>query len=301
MTQKGSDPSGNATSQRRDAARGIDGRAWAPPWRAAAYAAFALVLLVVLWAGGRLWLPRWTPFPPAPVEIPPPEVARAPVPAPAEPAIRYPVEVTGAAEAASAPLDASRELFGVFGRRTVNSILRVDDFSHRFVATVDNLGRSKTAARLWPIKPTAGRFKVEKHGDNTIIGLANARRYRPLVLAAESVNLPRAVAAYVRLYPQFQAAYEQLGFPKSYFNDRLVEVVDLLLATPDLPGPLAVHLRRIDDPTQTAGLYEFDDPGLESLASGQKFLLRMGSDNEHRLKARLAELRRLLAAGRTGR
>ena len=38
-------------------------------------------------------------------------------------------------------------------------------------------------------------------------------------------------------------------------------------------------------------LYEFADPKLQALTSGQKLLLRMGSVNERRVKARLAEIR----------
>jgi hypothetical protein len=43
-------------------------------------------------------------------------------------------------------------------------------------------------------------------------------------------------------------------------------------------------------------LYEFVDPGLQSLSSGQKALLRTGSINERRIKTRLAEVRRLVTA-----
>ena len=38
---------------------------------------------------------------------------------------------------------------------------------------------------------------------------------------------------YERLYPLFQQAYEDLGYPGKYFNDRLVEVIDHLLQTPE--------------------------------------------------------------------
>jgi hypothetical protein len=43
-------------------------------------------------------------------------------------------------------------------------------------------------------------------------------------------------------------------------------------------------------------LYEFDDPQLEALTAGQKILLRMGVGNERRVKAKLVELRGLIAA-----
>ena len=109
----------------------------------------------------------------------------------------------------------------------------------------------------------------------------------------------RAAAVYRALYPQLQRAYEEIGFPRRYFNDRFVEVIDLLLATPQIDAPLAVHLPTLNSPVQTERpwvLYEFDDPALQQLSSGQRLLLRMGPVNERRVKARLAELRALLVA-----
>ena len=43
--------------------------------------------------------------------------------------------------------------------------------------------------------------------------------------------------------------------------------------------------------------YEFVDPKLESLSAGQKMLVRMGPVNERRMKAKLKELRALVATG----
>jgi hypothetical protein len=40
--------------------------------------------------------------------------------------------------------------------------------------------------------------------------------------------------------------------------------------------------------------YEFADPTLQSLSSGQKILLRVGPTHRQTLKAKLAELRALL-------
>jgi hypothetical protein len=95
-----------------------------------------------------------------------------------------------------------------------------------------------------------------------------------------------------------QHEYEELGFPGRYFNDRFVQVIDPLLATPDPSRPPRVHLPRIEGapPSHPWVLYEFDDPDLRSLSAGQRLLLRMGPANERRVKARLTELRRLLAS-----
>jgi hypothetical protein len=71
-----------------------------------------------------------------------------------------------------------------------------------------------------------------------------------------------------------------------YFNDRVFEVIDHLLSTPDVTGPIAL--------TQPKVLYEFADPQLQELSAGQKILVRMGPDNEARVKAKLREIRKLL-------
>jgi hypothetical protein len=59
-----------------------------------------------------------------------------------------------------------------------------------------------------------------------------------------------------------------------------------------------MHLPTIagtEQPQRPWVLYEFDDPALQSLSAGQRILLRMGPVNERRVKARLAEFRRLVA------
>ena len=130
-----------------------------------------------------------------------------------------------------------------------------------------------------------------------MIGTDNGLRYTAFVLLLETVDLRKAVATYARLYPQLQQAYEDLGFPKRYFNDRLVEVIDLLLATPNPDQSLKVSLPQINGPLQPERpwvLYEFEETALQSLAAGQKILLRMGPVNERRMKGKLLQIRRLV-------
>ncbi|MCA8886134.1 MAG: DUF3014 domain-containing protein, partial [Hyphomonadaceae bacterium] len=73
----------------------------------------------------------------------------------------------------------------------------------------------------------------------------NAARYGALVRWIESVDMERAVALYARLYPLFQQAYEELGYPGRYFNDRLVAVIDHLLQAPEPASPVAVKLTAV--------------------------------------------------------
>jgi Protein of unknown function (DUF3014) len=266
-----------------------------------AVAAVVLIGLGVWWWQQRVPLVL-LPAPPASVSAA--RVAPAPPPTPASaasaPAIQYPIEPPVADAAPKRALDFPSALDELFGGKAVAAMFQTQEFARRFVATVDNLGRAQATTRLWPVNPAGGRFKVEVQGDAKVIATDNGARYAPYVALIETVNLRQAVAWYARLYPQLQRAYEELGFPGRYFNDRLVEVIDRLLSTPQIDAAAKVHLPVINAPVPPPRpwvLYEFDDPALEKLSSGQKILLRMGASNERRVKARLVELRRLLTAG----
>ncbi|MGY4831253.1 DUF3014 domain-containing protein [Sphaerotilaceae bacterium SBD11-9] len=266
------------------------------------YGVSAAVLIAAL-ALGFLWWREVTP--PAPPVSPPEVAAPAPSgPAPAasaEPAVRYPVEVPTAASSAAAATDpASRiqvALNELLGPDTVLKWVQLDDFARRLVATVDNLARSHAAPRLWPIHPAPGQFSTSQQGQERVIGEANHARYAAFVSLVESVDSARAVAVYRGLYPLFQSAYEDLGYPGRYFNDRLVEVIDHLLATPEPSAALVVQLVEVKGSvpsTRPWVRYEFADPEHEARSAGQKMLLRMGGEQQRRLKAKLAEIRRLI-------
>jgi Protein of unknown function (DUF3014) len=143
-----------------------------------------------------------------------------------------------------------------------------------------------------------------EHQDNHHSLPTGGARYAPFVALVESVDTGRAVALYQRLYPLFQGAYESLGYPGKYFNNRLVAVIDLLLEAPEPSGALKVELPDIKGPlklTRPWVLYRFSDPALEGLSSGQKILLRVGRENEKRLKSKLAEVRKLIAGEEVSR
>jgi hypothetical protein len=226
--------------------------------------------------------PALAPAPSAPASA---VVAAAPVPppAPSEPI---------AAEGVPAAIE------GLVGKPAL-AAFRLDDFAHRLVATVDNLARERASPGLWPVAPTAGRFSVRTSGGATVIDPDNGQRYAPFVQLAERVDLQQVVAVYHRMLPLLQPAYEALGYPGKSFDERLVAVIDHLLAAPEPAGPLKVHLPPFTGPVQPARpwlLYEFDDPTLEGLSAGQKLMVRIGPVDELRLKLRLRELRALLVA-----
>lgn len=204
---------------------------------------------------------------------------------------------------ASASSQAARtfelELVGLFGGASVAALFRPDDFDRRFVATIDNLGRSAAPSGVWPLNPVGGRLRVAESAGGEVLQADNDARYAPYVRLLEQVDLSQAVRVYVQHYPELQREYEALGFPGRYFNDRFIEVLDQLIATPDPAGARRVHLPHVEgaQPTRPWLMYEFDDQALRSLSAGQRLLLRMGPGNEQRVKQRLRALRRLLVTG----
>lgn len=253
----------------------------------------ALAVLAAAIAGYFLWQQTREAEKPKP-EPPRAEAPKLP-PAPPEPQIRHPIEQAQPQPQESPPSlpplaesdpAVQEALIGLLGNDSVRTFLNVDGFIRRVVVTVDNLPRKKAVVRQWPVNPTAPRFAVLGSDDNASIDPANSRRYEPFVRLVESVDTGKAVALYVRFYPLFQRAYEELGYPGHYFNDRLVEVIDHLLVTPEVPGPI-----RLAKPWV---FYEFADPALESRSAGQKILIRVGIDNAARLKAKLRDVRQRL-------
>jgi hypothetical protein len=117
---------------------------------------------------------------------------------------------------------------------------------------------------------------------------ANYERYQPIMLLIRATDVEQAVTLYARYYPLFQDAYESLGHPPEYFNDRMIEVIDHLLETPDIEGPIALSRPNV--------LYEYADRTIESRSAGQKALIRMGKENAAVVKEKLRELRSQLAA-----
>lgn len=262
-----------------------------------------LLFVAVVLGGTYFWMNRSARLasPVAPPSLPAsepniPQGAASSSTASSEPVTLHPIEPPSAAGVLNGA-DIGPALVELLGQKAVTSLLQTDDFARRFVATVDNLGRQHVAPMLWPIHQTQGRFTTEARGSGTVISADNGRRYTPFVLLVETVDIGRAVDLYVRMYPLLQQAYQDLGYPKRYFNDRLIEVIDQLLAAPDAPDAIEVTLTEVKGPVPSVRpwvRYEFADPALEALSAGQKIMVRVGPVNQRRLKATLVEIRRQL-------
>lgn len=208
-------------------------------------------------------------------------------PASAEPQIRNPV----AQQPAGKPLpvlDASdatmRNALGELSLdKTLIDLFQLHDFVRRVVATIDNLPREKLALRLMPVTLAGGKFLVTGKGERLAIGADNAARYAPYLRLTGAIDAGKLVALYRHFYPLFQQAYQELGYPKGYFNDRLIDVIDHLLAAPEVKAPVNLVRPKV--------FYLFADPALEARSAGQKILMRVGSENAALIKAKLRDIR----------
>lgn len=179
------------------------------------------------------------------------------------------------------------ELTDLFGD-PVGVLLAESRIIERVVATVDNLPRSHVAERMRPVAGLTKAFVADPEGgDLFAISEESYRRYDALVGIVEQSDIDELVDLYRRYYPLIQDAYVELGYPDGYFNDRLVDAIDDMLATPDLEGKILLVRPHV--------LYQFQDPDLEARSSGQKLLLRMGHDNATKIKTRLEQLRIAIA------
>ena len=207
------------------------------------------------------------------------------------PGIRNPVASTGDDQPLPVLSESDQPLFdslaALAGQQSIQQFLIPKDLIRHIVVTIDNLPRKKLAVQLRPVAPTAGEITTTATGENFTLSPANAARYAPFVKVLQATDAQAVAGIYLRFYPLFQEAYEALGYPSMYFNDRLVEVIDHLLAAPDLSGPIEL--------ARPSVMYVYTDPALEALSSGQKTLLRMGSENATVVKTKLKELRSAVA------
>lgn len=172
------------------------------------------------------------------------------------------------------------------GGNSLDGLLVPDFMIQHIVAAIDALPNKQLPATLLPVRGAAGSLVTTETGGALTLDMANANRYAPYMRLVDGVDARQLVAWYVRNYALFQQAYRQLGHADGDFNDRLVTVIDHLLAAPVPTLPVEL--------TQPKVRYAFADPTLESLSAGQKMLVRAGPVNEARIKAKLRAIRAAL-------
>lgn len=176
-------------------------------------------------------------------------------------------------------------LVEVAGEDQVDEFLVRDQVISRTVAMIDSLISRQVPAQVNPVRSVEETFVTETQGDRIVMSVENFARYDGYVALIGNTDTNTLMKVYRRHYPLFQEAWRENG-GEGPFKNRLIEVIDNLLDTPDVPGP--VYL------TKPEAVYLFEDPELEAMTAGQKILVRMGSVNASVVKEKLMEIRVIL-------
>jgi len=199
----------------------------------------------------------------------------------------HPIDPARGSTSALPALDQSDDevlagLLALTGDEALKSLLKSDAIVSRMVSTIDALPKQTVGMNVLPLRTPTGRFQVVSDDGNFVASKKNADRYATYMYVADRVSPKAAAAWYKPNYPLFQQAYRDLG-TGGYFNDRLVEVIDHLLAAPEPKGNQQLLPEKVG--------YVYANPALEQLSVGQKFMIRVGPENEAKLKAKLRALR----------
>lgn len=192
---------------------------------------------------------------------------------------------------------------GLVGETAARENIVSEAIVSRLVATVDALTLEELPKNIVPVQGPGGAFQATSDGVSQevnpetglpepryVLDPVNFQRYTSQVEIFEALETIALVEEYRAYYPLLQQSYRELGYPEGEFEDRLAEVIDHLLATPEPARPVRL--------VKPEAFYEFEDPELESLSAGQKLLIRVGPSNAARIKAKLSEIRDALQTQR---
>jgi hypothetical protein len=203
------------------------------------------------------------------------------------PLVQHPIGPASGSTTALPALDQSDDqvlagLMALTSDGALKSLLRPEAIVSRMVSTIDALPKQSVGMNVVPLRTPTGRFQVVSDDGNFVASKKNIDRYATYMYVADRISTKAAAAWYKRNYPLFQQAYRDLG-TNGYFNDRLIEVIDHLLAAPEPKGNQQLLPEKVG--------YVYANQALEQLSVGQKFMIRVGPENEGKLKAKLRALR----------
>jgi len=215
---------------------------------------------------------------PEPVEIDP-DAEVEPMPEAEEP---EPLPVDASDEGIKTALNDASE------SEKVNQLVLNEGLLQRFVVSVTNLANDEMAPNHQLLKAPDQTFRVYSQAGKEWIDAASYKRYTPYVEMLESFENEALVTMFDSYKSQIQTKYAEIGDPDKPFQEVMVDAIDQLLDTPEVPVPVEVYTDSV--------AYKFADPQLENLNEPQKQLLRTGPDNMRRIKAKLREIKALLEA-----
>lgn len=253
----------------------------------------AVVVVLYLWLSAKEPEPV-VAEPIVPVETQPEPVETLPQPEPElepEPEPVFEETETVIEETLPEPLDVSdatvkTSVLNLTNYEAAASLLVNDDLLNRFVVMVANLANGESAPDHQIMQAPTQSFRVYRQADKEWIDAASYKRYTPYVDVIDELDAASLVALYEKYKPVITDSYLEIARFEDDFNVVLVDAINHLLDTPEVPIPVEVYSDSV--------MYKYRDDRLESLSAPQKHLLRMGPDNMRRTKAKLREIKEIL-------
>jgi len=166
------------------------------------------------------------------------------------------------------------------------SLLVNERLIERFVINVDNLANAQLTLKDTLLTPPVEQFKTYQQADRTWIDIASFQRYNRYIDALESIDIDQLLALFDSYEDNIKNKYAEISRPGESFDSALIDAINTLLDTPQVPVPIEVY-------TESA-MFKFKDDRLERLSGPQKQLLRTGPENMRRIKDVLHNLRESL-------
>jgi len=243
-----------------------------------------------------LWPEAETENTPAPVvQVVEPEPVTEPEPDLPEPESIYEPEpeIELAPEPTPEIVDSSdgavkSQLLTLSGYEALGHLLVNDDLLTRFVVFTTNLADEELVNSHHVLQAPQQKFRVYQQADKEWIDSASYRRYSLYKEALETIDTQGLVMLYGKYKANIDDIYAEIG-DGGEFEDVLMNAINHLLDTPEIPVPVAVFTNSV--------MYQYADDRLESLSAPQKQLLRTGPENMRSIKAKLREIKQALSQG----
>jgi hypothetical protein len=167
-------------------------------------------------------------------------------------------------------------------------VLVDDDLLRRFVVFTNNLAEEQLADSHHLIRAPESKFKVYRQADKEWIDSASYQRYTVYAEILDSMDTETMMTLYKTYKPAVSDIFAEVGDPSEDFESRLIDAIDHLLDTPEVPVPVEVYTDSV--------MYKYRIDRIEDLSGPQKQLLRTGPENMRLIKAKMRELRDALLA-----
>lgn len=167
-------------------------------------------------------------------------------------------------------------------------LLISSDLIRNFVVFTDNFSRGELLHNFSPLKGPSEKLSVVKQDGLIYLNEQSYDRYEPYVRIIYSIDTDFMISQYRIFKPYFDQAYQEIGYPENAFHNTLIEAIQTAIDTPIINQPVALIAPSV--------MYKFADPELEMLPAAQKFILRMGKENQLKLKEKLHEIQSALIA-----